>query len=92
MSDLQHVNCWFFALESDEANQPSATHELWLLPAEWYDAIPNGFPVTDIFGCIEQFERGKTDDDRRFGLLAFGVMLPLPAAPHGADTPGEDKA
>lgn len=65
-------DAWYWE-EDDEAK---ATHELWLFPAEWYSHIPNGFPVTDIFGGIDLFIAGKTDDDRRFGMLSFGVMIP----------------
>lgn len=72
-----HKDAWFWTAEEGEA----ATHELWLFPAEWYAAIPAGFPVTDINGCIEPFIPGKTDDDRRFGLLAYGMMIKLPARP-----------
>lgn len=73
---LRGVNQWFWSVERDE----NASHELWLFPAEWYDTIPNGCPITDINGCVELFERGVTDDDRRYGLLAYGVMIPLAAA------------
>lgn len=45
---------------------------LWLFPHEWYSVIPNGLKVTDIFWNDEAFERGKTDDDIRFGALSFG--------------------
>lgn len=47
--------------------------KLWLFPGEWYDHIPEGYMVTDIFGHDEPFEKGKTDDDIRFGCLSFGV-------------------
>lgn len=65
---------WFHETD-DEA---TATHEIWLFPAEWYDRIPEGFPVVDIFGCLETFQRGTTDD-RRFGMLSFGVVVPMKA-------------
>jgi len=47
---------------------------LWLYPAEWYDRIPEGFPLTDINGEASLFKRGETDDDMRFGALAYGFM------------------
>lgn len=47
---------------------------LWLYPAEWYDHIPNGTMVTDINGKTEAFAHGETDDDMRFGALAYGFM------------------
>jgi hypothetical protein len=46
---------------------------LILFPAEWYDIIPDGFIVTDIFGEQESFKNGETDDDKRFGCLSFGI-------------------
>lgn len=46
---------------------------LVLFPAEWYDHIPNGFLVTDINGDVEPFQHGSTDNDRRFGCLAYGI-------------------
>lgn len=47
---------------------------LWLLPGEWYDYVPEGFPLVCIDGTTEPFKRGETDDDTRFGCLAYGVM------------------
>jgi hypothetical protein len=46
----------------------------WLFPKEWYDIIPDGHPITDISGNQEEFKRGETDDDYRFGCLAFGFI------------------
>jgi hypothetical protein len=54
-------------LWSDESN-------LWLFPAEWYDYIPDGYEVVDISDNTEKFQKGVTDDDRRFGALAFGII------------------
>ena len=45
----------------------------WLFPVEWYDHIPDGTLIEDINGKVEEFERGVTDDDRRFGVLPFGI-------------------
>lgn len=47
---------------------------LWLYRAEWYDHIPNGTPIVDINGEKELFKRGETDDDMRFGALAYGFL------------------
>lgn len=66
-------------------------HVLYLFPAEWYERIPNGFEVVTISGqrvkfCRPQatrhagrarFERGKTSNDRRFGVLGYGVLKAL---------------
>jgi hypothetical protein len=49
---------------------------LWLYPAEWYDHIPDGTPIVDINGQHENFKRGETDDDMRFGALAYGFLRP----------------
>jgi len=47
---------------------------LYLFPAEWYDVIPEGFLVVNILGNTEPFRRGVTDDDCRFGRLAYGIL------------------
>jgi len=65
----------------DEGELRLATHELWLLPGEWYSSIPRGFGIIDIFGTDETFEPGKTDDDIRFGCLSFGIVIPLKRSP-----------
>lgn len=44
----------------------------YLFPHEWYWNIPNGYLVVDINDEIEAFVPGQTDDDKRFGCLAFG--------------------
>ncbi len=51
--------------------EPGETH--YLFPAEWYNCIPNGFEVLDIFGMTEKFKKGSSDDDRRFGCLCYGI-------------------
>lgn len=45
---------------------------LWLFPKEWYNYIPNGLEIVSINGKREKFQHGVTDDDIRFGLLAYG--------------------
>ena len=47
---------------------------LLLFPAEWYDYIPEGYTVTVINGKDEIFHKGVSDDDRRFGALAYGIF------------------
>ena len=44
----------------------------YLYPKEWYSFIPNGYIVTDINNEDELFKRGETDNDIRFGCLAYG--------------------
>lgn len=56
----------------DEANDKGEC--LWLLPGEWYDFIPDGFPLVCIDGTTSPFKRGVTDNDIRFGCLAYGVI------------------
>jgi len=57
----------------DEPNEKGEV--LWLLPGEWYDRIPEGFPLVCISGRQELFKRGETDDDIRYGCLAYGVVV-----------------
>lgn len=57
-------------------DKPNAKGEqLWLLPGEWYNHIPEGMPLTCIDGATEPFDRGKTDDDIRYGCLAYGIIV-----------------
>lgn len=44
----------------------------WLYPHEWYQNIPAGYLVVSILGEIKPFIPGETDDDVRFGCLAYG--------------------
>lgn len=48
---------------------------LMLLPGEWYQHIPRGYEIVDINGNAERFEPGVTDDDIRFGCLAYGIVI-----------------
>ena len=48
---------------------------LWLFPKEWYNSIPDGLQITDINGITELFQKGITDDDYRFGCLAYGFLV-----------------
>lgn len=48
---------------------------LWLFPAEWYDHIPEGYEIVNINFKTEPFRKGQTDDDRRFGCLAYGMVI-----------------
>lgn len=47
---------------------------LWLYPAEWYDHIPEGHVMRCIDGHDYPFKHGETDDDMRFGALAYGFL------------------
>lgn len=52
-------------LEEDE--------DVILFPAEWYKLIPDGFKCTSLWGEEKEFIKGKSDDDTRFGCLAYGI-------------------
>lgn len=47
--------------------------DIILFPGEWYDVIPDGFIVTGLYGEQYPFKKGDTDDDIRFGCLAYGI-------------------
>lgn len=47
---------------------------LWLFPYQWYPHIPEGMELLDINGETELFKKGVTDDDMRFGVLAYGIV------------------
>lgn len=57
----------------DEPNEKGEV--LFLLPGEWYDHIPEGTPLVCIDGKPELFKRGVTDDDIRYGCLAYGIIV-----------------
>lgn len=46
---------------------------LYLFPEKWYNVIPNGTEVIDIFYEKMVFNNEETDDDTRFGMLSFGI-------------------
>lgn len=46
----------------------------YLFPKEWYEIIPNGFEIINIFGNKENFVPGVTDDDIRYGCLSYGFI------------------
>ena len=48
----------------------------WLFPSEWYDCLPAGYTIISIGGEVKQFYPGKTDNDIRFGCLAYGWIRP----------------
>lgn len=47
---------------------------LCLFPGEWYKHIPAGLEVVDINFQRDKFVPGETDNDIRFGCLAYGVL------------------
>lgn len=60
---------------------PEVDAQILLFPSEWYNKIPDGFMVVGLSGGRYPFERGKTDDDMRFGCLAYGILKPLNQSP-----------
>lgn len=63
------------AIGCQKWDEPNADGEtLWLFPHEWYAIIPDGTPIVVINGEHETFKRGETDDDMRFGALAYGFL------------------
>jgi len=63
--DIGIGNCPTELLLTDE--------DILLFPAEWYGIIPDGFIVTGLNSESYPFQKNKTDDDRRFGCLAYGI-------------------
>jgi hypothetical protein len=47
--------------------------DILLFPSEWYNIIPDKFSVTGLSGESYQFQKGVSDDDTRFGCLAYGI-------------------
>jgi hypothetical protein len=58
--------------EDDEFNG----RVLWLLPGEWYDQLPEGYPFVGLCNEPSPFQRGVSDNDIRFGCLPYGVLGP----------------
>ncbi|GMV17984.1 MAG: hypothetical protein AMXMBFR56_62080 [Polyangiaceae bacterium] len=61
--------------DPSEPEDPFDGATLMVFPGEWYSSIPEGFEVTDINNQDEVFKPGVTDNDIRFGYLAFGVKV-----------------
>jgi hypothetical protein len=49
--------------------------KLYLIPHKFYNLIPKNFKIITIGGNTELFKHGKTDDDQRFGMLAYGIVI-----------------
>lgn len=63
---------WGREFEHDDGTETGRT--LWLFPGEWYSAIPAGLLLVDINFRTRVFAPGKTDNDIRFGCLAYGIL------------------
>ncbi len=75
---LREVGCrpWNDPASPDPEDQARfGGKALWLFPAEWYPHIPEGYALVCLNGEREAFKAGVTDDDMRFGLLAYGILV-----------------
>lgn len=68
VADLKALGCGVWT------ETPESYHMLY--PLEWYDDIPAGLEMLCISGRTEKFVHGQTDNDTRFGMLAFGFLVP----------------
>ena len=59
---------------------------LMLFPHEWYSIIPDNTCIETINEDLEFFKAGETDDDIRFGVLAFGLRVTDDISISDADT------
>ncbi len=62
--------------------------DIILFPGEWYNIIPDGFKCTSLYGQTAIFQKGKSDNDIRFGCIAFGIrrkVEPKLVSPQSAD-------
>lgn len=50
--------------------------QLMLIPHKYYNKIPEGIELVDIFDKRFYFKKGKTDNDQRAGMLAYGMLPP----------------
>jgi hypothetical protein len=59
--------------EWDGKKTPSG--KLLLIPGSLYNSIPENFTVYTIDGTTEKFRKDISDNDTRFGCLAYGIMV-----------------
>lgn len=64
------LQCW----GKEEIGGVETDKELWLFPLSFYDYIPAGFPIVYIDWEKDIFVPNVTDNDTRFGYLAFGIL------------------
>lgn len=65
---------WGTLGESADGGDVPGEKVLYLFPWEWYPHIPANFTCVGIDGETFPFEPGVTDNDKRFGLLAYGIL------------------
>lgn len=68
------VNKYKKMLEDNGCKIWSEKEGLMLVNKKFYNKIPEGFDIVDIFGEKEKFIKGTTDDDYRYDCLSFGVL------------------
>jgi len=68
INTLQSIGCGRW-------DEPNENGTLMLFPYQWYPHIPEGYMMECISGEIEPFKNGETDDDYRFGCLAYGIRV-----------------
>lgn len=56
---------------------PTEDLDILLFPGEWYNIIPDGFEIIGLNGEKYPFQKGKSDDDIRFGCLPYGITRPI---------------
>lgn len=48
---------------------------LWLFPASWFNAIPDGLEVTSIMGNTGKWEAAAASNSQRAGCIAYGFRI-----------------
>lgn len=48
------------------------TEKHWLYPSSWFEHIPDGLEILNIFGMWEKFCKDKHSPGSRFGALPYG--------------------
>ena len=66
------VGIWEKHDPEDPDNKLKEGEVHYLFAGEWYDHIPDGLEIVGIFGKVETFKKGESDDDTRFGCLPYG--------------------
>lgn len=64
----------------EELDGEKTGRTLWLFPVSYYEYIPAGFPIVCIDWSRKVFNPHITDNDTRFGMMAFGVLARPKAA------------
>jgi hypothetical protein len=81
-----------FVFDSGRGNAPikplTEDRDIWLLPAEWYNSVPENYTLIDISAKSHIFKRGVTDDRLIFNLSAISLISnPLPFNRFLSDSP-----